>query len=94
MPAESVGSGKDGVKNRLKTWLIILLLAVTLPAAALAQSLEEAARKAAKQYDAKVLSARTIKRGDQDVHEIRLLTKNGVVKTVKIPDRRKKKKPN
>jgi uncharacterized membrane protein YkoI len=94
MPAESDDSGMNGVKSKLKTWLMILLLAVALPAAAHAQSLEEAARKAAKQYNAKVLSARTIKRGDQDIHEIKLLTKQGVVKTVKIPDRRKKKKPN
>lgn len=68
-------------------------LLMAAPDAAFAQSLEQAAQKAARQYDAKVLSARTIKRGNQDIHEIKLLTKKGVVKTVRVPDRRKKK-PN
>jgi uncharacterized membrane protein YkoI len=73
--------------------MVILLLAIAVPAVAFAQSLEEAARQAARQYDAKVLSARTIKQGNRQVHEIKLLTKNGVVKTVRVPDRRQKK-PN
>ena len=60
---------------------------LTAPAAAWAQTLEEAARQAARQYNAKVLSARTIQQGNRRVHEIRLLTEDGVVKTVRIPDR-------
>ncbi len=82
------------VRQKLTQWLLVLVLAVAMPGLVFAQSLEEAAKQAAKQYDAKVLSARTIKRGDQPVHEIKLLTKQGVVKTVQIPDRRKQKKPN
>ncbi len=78
------------MRRSLRQWLIICLLAFTVPAAAIAQSLEDAARKAARQYDAKVLSARTIKQGNQQVHEIKLLTKKGVVKTVRVPDRRKR----
>jgi hypothetical protein len=49
-------------------------------------SLNDAARKAAKQNDAKVLSARTVQQGDRRIHEIKLLTKKGVVKTVRIPE--------
>jgi hypothetical protein len=79
------------MKRFFRQWMIIMLLALTVPATALAQSLQEAARQAARQYDAKVLSARTVTRGDSRIHEIKLLTKKGVVKTVRIPDRRKKK---
>ena len=79
------------MKRFLGQWLIILALAVSLPATAFAQSLQEAARQAARQYDAKVLSARTVTRGDSRIHEIKLLTKEGVVKTVRIPDKRPRK---
>ena len=79
------------MKRFFRQWLIILLLALVVPATSFAQSLQEAARQAARQYDAKVLSARTITKGQGRTHEIKLLTKKGVVKTVRIPDRRKKK---
>ena len=79
------------MKRNLRQWLIIMLLALTVPATSFAQSLQEAARQAARQYDAKVLSAKTVKRGNSSIHEIKLLTRKGVVKTVRIPDRRKKK---
>ena len=78
------------MKKFLTTMLFAGALALFLPAAALAQSLEQAAAKAARQHNAKVLSARTVKQGKQDVHVIKLLTKKGVVKTVRVPDRRKK----
>ena len=61
-----------------------LLLGLSVPTGAFAQSLEEAARQAARQYDAKVLSARTVQDGNRRVHVIKLLTKEGVVKTVRI----------
>jgi uncharacterized membrane protein YkoI len=64
-----------------------LLLALVLPLAAVAQSLDQAASQAASQYDAKVLSAHTEQDGNQKVHVIKLLTKDGVVKTVRIPVR-------
>jgi uncharacterized membrane protein YkoI len=79
------------MSRSLRKWLVIMLLALAVPAASFAQSLEEAARQAARQHDAKVLSARTIRQGDKQVHEIKLLTKNGVVKTVRVTDRRRKK---
>ena len=69
-------------------WLQVVCLAglLALPAAAFAQSLEEAARQAARQHNAKVLSARTVQRGNQRVHEIKLLTEDGRVMVVRIPE--------
>lgn len=75
-----------GMKRSLKIGLISLLLALSVPTAAYAITLQEAARQAARQYNAKVLSARTVTRGERRIHEIKLLTKEGVVKTVRIPD--------
>ena len=69
------------------TLLIALWLALAGPASAWAQSLDEAARQAARQYNAKVLSAQTVQEGQRRVHVIKLLTKVGVVKTVRIPVR-------
>ena len=65
---------------------IFLAAALTLlaPVASLAQTLDEAARQAARQYHAKVLSAHTVQEGNKRVHVIKLLTSNGVVKTVRI----------
>ena len=68
------------------TILLILLPAFWLPASAMAITLDEAARQAARQNNAKVLSARTVQQGQRRVHEIKLLTQNGVVKTVRIPE--------
>ena len=67
---------------------VLLAAALALAAApdAFALTLEQAARQAARQHDAKVLSARTIERNGQRIHEIKLLTKKGVVKTVNIRD--------
>jgi len=70
----------------------LVLLVLLMPVTVFAISLEEAAQQAAQQNDAKVLSARTIDQGDSRVHEIKLLTRDGVVKTVRIPDKKKKKK--
>lgn len=72
--------------------LCLVLLVFLMPVSAFAISLDEAAQQAARQNDAKVLSARTVKKGDSRVHEIKLLTRDGVVKTVRIPDNSKKNK--
>lgn len=72
--------------------MCITLLVLSLSVSAYAVELDEAARQAAKQNDAKVLSARTVKQSNGRIHEIKLLTKKGVVKTVKVPDNSKKKK--
>ena len=73
---------------RFKAFFVVCfsLLVLTLPISAMAISLEDAAKRAAQQNNAKVLSARTIKQGNQRIHEIKLLTKKGVVKTVRIPE--------
>jgi hypothetical protein len=62
------------------------LLVTLVPVSAMAITLDEAAKKAARQNDAKVLSARTVKQGNSRIHEIKVLTKEGVVKTVRIPE--------
>jgi len=80
-------SSSIAMYRRVRTFIITLLLALAVPAAAWAQSLDEAAQQAARQYDAKVLSARTVQEGGRKVHVIKLLTKDGVVKTVRIPVR-------
>jgi len=70
----------------------ILSLALALPAQAFGVSLEEAAKQAAQQNKAKVLSAKTVKTNRGRQHEIKLLTDKGVVKTVRVPDKDVKKK--
>jgi len=80
------------MKRKMLKMVFPLMLLTLLPLTAFAISLEEAAQQAARQNDAKVLSARTVEEGDRRVHEIKLLTKDGVVKTVRVPDKRKGKK--
>jgi len=80
------------MKRKMVQMVFSLMLLTLLPLTATAISLEEAAQQAARQNDAKVLSARTVEEGDRRVHEIKLLTKDGVVKTVRVPDKRKGKK--
>lgn len=79
---------KRRVSKILLSSLAALLLALSMPGGAFAQTLDEAARQAARQYNAKVLSARTVQEGDRRVHVIKLLTKDGVVKVVRIPVRK------
>jgi len=69
--------------------LCMTLLVSLIPVSVYAITLEEAARQAARQNDAKVLSARTVQKGNKRVHEIKLLTRDGVVKTVRITDNSK-----
>ena len=64
--------------------ILAMALALSVPAVLFAQTLDEAARQAARQHDAKVLSARTVEEGNRRVHVIKLLTREGVVKTVRI----------
>lgn len=71
----------------MKKWLIqvVLTFALALAAGSLwAQSLNEAAAQAARQHNAKVLSAQTVQQGKKRVHVIKLLTRDGVVKTVRV----------
>lgn len=80
------------MKRFLFQILVALVLALSMPLALYAQTLDEAAQQAARQYDAQVLSAHTTQEGQKRVHVIKLLTKKGVVKTVRVTvkeDRRK-----
>ncbi len=72
--------------------MLIALPVLLIPLSTYAVELEEAARQAAKNNNAKVLSAKTVNQNGRKTHEIKLLTSKGVVKTVKIPDNSKKKK--
>ena len=66
-------------------YICLILLIWFLPVSAFGITLAEATRKATKN-NAKVLSAKTIVKGNARVHHIKILTKNGVVKTVRIAD--------
>ena len=79
------------VTKRLQK-LCLILLVLLMPVSAFAITLQEAARQAARQNDAKVLSAKTVQQGDRRIHEIKLLTRDGVVKTVRIRDNDDRKK--
>ncbi|NBB92214.1 MAG: hypothetical protein GVY32_03485 [Gammaproteobacteria bacterium] len=65
--------------------LIALALAAVLVASAWAITLEEAARKVAEEYDARVVSAQTVERDGRRIHVIRIVTRDGVVRTVRVP---------
>jgi len=80
------------MRRKLRHFLSLALLVFLMPVSAFAISLDEAAKQAARQNDAKVLSARTIQQGNSRIHEIKLLTKKGVVKIVRIPDNSNKKR--
>ena len=79
------------VPKRLQK-LCLILLVLLMPVSAFAITLQEAARQAARQNNAKVLSAKTVQQGDRRIHEIKLLTRDGVVKTVRITDNSNRKK--
>lgn len=74
-------------KKGIAKLMLSACLALAVSATAWGQTLQEAAREAARQYDAKVLSAHTVQEGNRKVHVIKLLTRDGVVKTVRIPVR-------
>ena len=76
--------GIASVKRFIFRLLIAALLALSLSGAVSAQTLDEAARQAARQHDAKVLSAHTVEEGKKRVHVIKILTSKGVVKTVRV----------
>lgn len=80
------------MKRKMLQMVFTCMLLTLLPLTASAITLEEAAQQAARQNNAKVLSARTVEQNGRRVHEIKLLTKDGVVKTVRVPDNSKGKK--
>ncbi len=73
----------------MRSVLLGLVLALALPAPpAFADSLREVAERVARQHDAKkVVSARVVERGGRKFYVIRILTKDDVIKTVRVPAR-------
>jgi hypothetical protein len=73
----------------LRNVLLAIVTSLMLVVSAWALSLQEAADRVARQHDAKVVSAHTIERDGRRIHVIRILTRDGVVRTVRVPaDRR------
>jgi len=73
----------------LKQLLLAMVASIMLVVSAWAISLQEAAERVARQHNAKVVSAHTIERDGRRIHVIRILTEDGVVRTVRVPaDRR------
>lgn len=48
-------------------------------------SLNEAVERVRRQYNGRIVSAETRVRGNREVHQIKVLTEDGKVKTVQIP---------
>ena len=69
----------------LRHLLIAAIAALVMLGSAWALTLQEAAERVARQHDAKVVSARTIERDGRRIHVIRILTRDGVVRTVRVP---------
>ena len=69
--------------------LITPVLAIALVASVWALTLEEAAERVARQHDAQVVSAHTVERDGRRVHVIRILTRDGVVRTIRVPAERR-----
>ncbi len=69
----------------IKKMLIAITLTAVMVVSAWALSLQEAAEQVARQYDAEVVSAHTIERDGRRIHVIRILTRDGVVRTVRVP---------
>ena len=68
-----------------------LALSLAFGAAALpgsevrADSLREVAERVARQNDARVVSAREVERNGRRFYEIRIMTRDGVVRTIRVP---------
>lgn len=80
--------------NSTSTWrsfLLSMVFTATLWAAmpvadVYAITLKQAVQQVEQQYQGKVVSARTVTQNGKRIHVIRVVTKNGVVKTVRIPE--------
>jgi len=73
------------MRRPLRNLLLTITLAATLMVSAWAITLEEAARRVAQEYDARVVSAQTVERDGRRIHVIRIVTEDGVVRTVRVP---------
>lgn len=75
------------LKSRILRVLAVLALFALLAVQAMAASLEEVAERVARQHDAQVVSAREVERNGQRIYVIRILTRDGVVRTIRVPAR-------
>jgi len=71
--------------KRVRPLLMVVAMSMFMAHPAWAISLGEAASRVARQYDGKVVSAQTIHSGGRTVHVIRILTPDGVVRTIRVP---------
>lgn len=72
------------LRHTISTSLILALLLFAMSVEAI--TLKQAARQVARQYDGKVVAAHTIEQNGQRIHVIRVVTKQGVVKTIRITE--------
>ncbi len=74
-------------RNLLPGLALSLVLWAAIPVQEVyAITLKQAVSQVERQYQGKVVSARTINQQGRRIHVIRVVTKNGVVKTVRIPE--------
>ncbi len=59
-------------------------LVASLCTPAFGESLSEAAERVAREHDARLVSAREIDRNGRTVYVIRILTRDGVVRTIRV----------
>ena len=80
---------RNSLKRLMRSILLGLVLALALPAPeAFGDSLREVAERVARQHDAKkVISARVVERGGRKFYVIRILTRDDVIKTIRVPAR-------
>ena len=71
--------------------MLATLLLFTPPAEA-AKNRDDAARQAARQSNGKVLSVKERKQNKDSEYRVKVLTRDGVVKTVRVPKDEKKDK--
>ena len=73
-------------KSALRSALLCLILLIAQPiSTAFADSLREVAERVARENDAKLVSAREVKdRDGRTIYEIRILTRDGVVRTIRV----------
>lgn len=78
------------IRNRLARLVLAVcasaFLALALPAPeAFADSLSEVAERLAREHDGQVVSARVVERNGRRFYVIRILTRDGVVRTFRVP---------
>lgn len=80
--------------NRTVTQILLALLLTMALGVAQAMTLAQAVNKVKRDTGGKVLSAQTVVQGQRQMHVIKVLTKDGRVRVVRVPGDPIKKKPN